>query len=133
MCSPIKLEEGRDERYWPAPRAATSQFTPLRPSTDRDASRAEDLVQTCVVRALANQDRWAEGTNLRGWLFTILHNEFVSQYGAMPVNAIVDRPPISSPPLCRAPIRKCRTGSLSCTQRWGSYRRASEKLSCLSA
>ena len=45
----------------------------------RDASRAEDLVQTCVVRALVNQDRWAEGTNLRGWLFTILHNEFVSQ------------------------------------------------------
>ena len=23
----------------------------------RDASRAEDLVQTCIVRALANQDR----------------------------------------------------------------------------
>ena len=45
----------------------------------RNASRAEDLVQTCIVRALANQDRWAEGTNLQGWLFTILHNVFVSQ------------------------------------------------------
>jgi RNA polymerase sigma-70 factor, ECF subfamily len=45
----------------------------------RDASRADDLVQTCIVRALANQDRWAEGTNLQGWLCTILHNVFVGQ------------------------------------------------------
>lgn len=45
----------------------------------RDASRAEDLVQTTVLRALINQGKWAEGTNLRGWLFSILHNEFVSQ------------------------------------------------------
>jgi RNA polymerase sigma-70 factor (ECF subfamily) len=45
----------------------------------RDASRAEDLVQTCIVRALVNQDRWAEDTNLQGCLFTILHNAFVSQ------------------------------------------------------
>lgn len=45
----------------------------------RDGSRAEDLVQTCIVRALTKQDRWAEGTNLQSWLFTILHNVFLSQ------------------------------------------------------
>jgi RNA polymerase sigma-70 factor, ECF subfamily len=47
-------------------------------SLTRDAERAEDLVQTCLVRALANQHRWREGTDLRAWLFTILHNEFIS-------------------------------------------------------
>src|SRR5271168_3808132 len=44
----------------------------------RDASRADDLVQSCLVRAIAKQHLWQEGTDLRAWLFTILHNHNVN-------------------------------------------------------
>src|SRR5271168_253188 len=44
----------------------------------RDASRADDLVQSCLVRAISKQHLWQEGTDLRAWLFTILHNEHVN-------------------------------------------------------
>ena len=44
----------------------------------RDASRADDLVQSCLVRAIAKQHLWQEGTDLRAWLFTILHNQNVN-------------------------------------------------------
>lgn len=44
----------------------------------RDRERADDLVQTCLTRALARQHLWQPGTALRAWLFTILHNAWVS-------------------------------------------------------
>jgi RNA polymerase sigma-70 factor, ECF subfamily len=44
----------------------------------RDAVRADDLVQSCLVRAVAKQHLWEPGTNLRAWLFTILHNQHVN-------------------------------------------------------
>ncbi len=44
----------------------------------RDASRADDLVQSCLVRALAKEHLWQVGTDLRAWLFTILHNQHVN-------------------------------------------------------
>ena len=44
----------------------------------RDASRADDLVQSCLMRALAKQHLWQPGTDLRAWLFTILHNQHVN-------------------------------------------------------
>jgi RNA polymerase sigma-70 factor (ECF subfamily) len=38
-----------------------------------DRARADDLVQDCIERALSRSHLWREG-NLRGWLFTIMHN-----------------------------------------------------------
>ena len=34
---------------------------------------ADDLVQDCLERALSRSHLWQDG-NLRGWLFTIMHN-----------------------------------------------------------
>jgi len=44
----------------------------------RDMSRADDLVQSCLTRAVAKQHLWQPGTDLRAWLFTILHNQHVN-------------------------------------------------------
>jgi RNA polymerase sigma-70 factor (ECF subfamily) len=44
----------------------------------RDLTRADDLVQSCLTRAVAKQHLWQPGTDLRAWLFTILHNQHVN-------------------------------------------------------
>ena len=44
----------------------------------RDVVRADDLVQNCLARAIAKQHLWQPGTDLRAWLFTILHNQHVN-------------------------------------------------------
>lgn len=45
----------------------------------RDVSAADDLVQDCLARGLGKLHLWTEGTDLRAWLFTILHNQYVNQ------------------------------------------------------
>ena len=45
----------------------------------RNASAADDLVQECVVRGLTKAHLYKPGTNLRAWLFTIMHNLHVSE------------------------------------------------------
>ena len=44
----------------------------------RDPVAADDLVQDCLVRALGKIHLWEKGTDLRAWLFTILHNQYFS-------------------------------------------------------
>jgi len=48
-------------------------------SLAHNAAQADDLVQDTLVKALANVDRFEQGTNLRAWLFTILRNHYYSQ------------------------------------------------------
>jgi RNA polymerase sigma-70 factor (ECF subfamily) len=44
----------------------------------RNTERADDLVQDTLVRAIAKQHLWQAGTNLRAWLFTLMHNQNVN-------------------------------------------------------
>jgi RNA polymerase sigma-70 factor (ECF subfamily) len=44
----------------------------------RDVTAADDLVQDCLTRALGKLHLWQRGTDLRAWLFTILHNQYVN-------------------------------------------------------
>jgi RNA polymerase sigma-70 factor (ECF subfamily) len=44
-----------------------------------DANRADDLVQDTLARAWEKRTLWQAGTDLRAWLFTIMHNLFVNQ------------------------------------------------------
>lgn len=44
----------------------------------KNIERADDLVQDTLVRALVKQHLWQAGTNLRAWLFTLMHNQNVN-------------------------------------------------------
>jgi RNA polymerase sigma-70 factor (ECF subfamily) len=44
---------------------------------DRDA--ADDLVQDTLERALSRMHLWRAGSDMRAWLFTIMHNVYVNQ------------------------------------------------------
>lgn len=44
-----------------------------------DSGAADDLVQDALERALVKQNLWREGSDLRAWLFTVMHNVFVNQ------------------------------------------------------
>jgi RNA polymerase sigma-70 factor (ECF subfamily) len=44
-----------------------------------DVNRADDLVQDTLERALAKLHLWQPGSDLRAWLFTLMHNLFVNQ------------------------------------------------------
>ncbi|MCG8016319.1 MAG: sigma-70 family RNA polymerase sigma factor [Candidatus Thiodiazotropha sp. 'RUGA'] len=47
-------------------------------SLTRDPHQSDDLVQDCLDRALSRMHQWKSNTNLRAWLFTIMHNLHVS-------------------------------------------------------
>jgi RNA polymerase sigma-70 factor (ECF subfamily) len=45
----------------------------------RNEADAQDLVQDTYLRAFRSSGQFEAGTNLRGWMFTILHNTFLNQ------------------------------------------------------
>jgi RNA polymerase sigma-70 factor (ECF subfamily) len=44
-----------------------------------DRAAADDLVQDTLERALSRFHLWRRGSDLRAWLFTIMHNLYVNQ------------------------------------------------------
>jgi RNA polymerase sigma-70 factor, ECF subfamily len=64
----------------------------------RNPERADDLVQDTLVRALAKQHFWQPGTNIRAWLFTLMHNQNVNTVRrAIREGVSVDLEELSSP------------------------------------
>ncbi|HEU5165473.1 MAG TPA: RNA polymerase sigma factor [Chitinophagaceae bacterium] len=60
-----------------------SNADPLRPfavSLTHDQEVAKDLFQETLYKALANQDKYSTGTNIKAWLFTIMRNIFINDY-----------------------------------------------------
>lgn len=45
-----------------------------------NASTGNDLVQETLLKAWSNRDKFADGTNLKAWLFTILRNTYFSEF-----------------------------------------------------
>lgn len=46
----------------------------------RDTEAAKDLFQETMYRALANQEKYNVGTNIKAWLYTIMRNIFINNY-----------------------------------------------------
>lgn len=46
----------------------------------RDNEAAKDLYQETLYKALANQEKYNDGTNIKAWLFTIMRNIFINNY-----------------------------------------------------
>ena len=46
----------------------------------KDAEDANDLVQDTMLKAITYYNKFKEGTNLKGWLFTIMKNTFINNY-----------------------------------------------------
>ena len=60
----------------------------------RNRADAEDLVQDTFVKAMRFAESFRAGTNLKAWLFTILHNTWrnrVRDLGRQPVEVDMDR------------------------------------------
>ena len=49
-------------------------------SLTHDMDDTKDLVQDTILKAYRYQSKFQEGTNLRGWLYTILKNSFINNY-----------------------------------------------------
>ncbi len=47
-------------------------------SLTRDTTRADDLVQDCLCRAIRKRHLFEPDTDLRAWLFTLMHNQYVN-------------------------------------------------------
>jgi RNA polymerase sigma factor (sigma-70 family) len=52
-----------------------------------DAWAADDLVQDTLERACSKWRLWIVGSDLRAWLFTVMHNVFASQVRRAPARA----------------------------------------------
>src|ERR1700736_72543 len=69
----------------------------------RSADRADDLVQETLLRAISKSHLWQTGTDIRAWLFTIMHNHYVN----MVRRAMRDEAPVDTEQMPRslAPLR----------------------------
>ena len=64
----------------------------------RASDRAEDLVQDTLLRALTKLHLWQPGTDIRAWLFTIMHHQYVNtvRREAREATTVVDIEHVSS-------------------------------------
>jgi RNA polymerase sigma factor (sigma-70 family) len=53
---------------------------PFAVNLTKDSEAANDLYQETLYKALANQEKYNAGTNIKAWLFTIMRNIFINDY-----------------------------------------------------
>jgi RNA polymerase sigma-70 factor, ECF subfamily len=83
---------------------------------------ADDLVQDGLERAIARFDQFEPGTNLRAWLFTILHNMRCDQH-----RRVVRRP--LELPIEQTPQHACTRATQADALQLSDFRRAFGRLS----
>jgi RNA polymerase sigma-70 factor (ECF subfamily) len=58
----------------------TTSLRPFALKLTKDVEEANDLLQETMLKAYTNRDKFAEGTNLKAWLYTIMKNTFITNY-----------------------------------------------------
>lgn len=53
---------------------------PYATNLTKSKEETEDLIQDTFYRAIANREKFADGTNIKAWLFTIMKNIFINNY-----------------------------------------------------
>ena len=77
--------------------AAVPNLRAFAMSLSGSLDRADDLVQETLLRAIAKAHLWQAGTDIRAWLFTIMHNQHVNTvHSAMRGDAMIDIEEVSS-------------------------------------
>lgn len=46
----------------------------------KSSEESNDLIQETYYKALKNSEKFQEGTNIKGWLYTIMKNTFINAY-----------------------------------------------------
>jgi RNA polymerase sigma-70 factor, ECF subfamily len=78
------ISAGGERRHPEVARQIEEEIPFLRRTVRRwhhEKADADDLVQDTLVRALANSHLWQPGSDLRGWLFAIMRNQFRAGIG----------------------------------------------------
>jgi len=71
--------------------SAQKYLKPFALKLTNDAVDAEDLIQETMYKAFSNANKFAHGTNLKAWLFTIMKNIFINDYRKkVKQNTVVD-------------------------------------------
>lgn len=70
----------------------------------RDQEDSQDLLQDTMLKAILYSGKFKEGTNLKGWLYTIMKNTFINNYRRIvKSNTFIDRTEeLSSPQLLKS-------------------------------
>lgn len=69
-------------------------LNPFAVTLTRDKESAKDLVQETMYKAIANREKYINGTNIKAWLYTIMRNIFINDYRKkMKQNVIFDSTP----------------------------------------
>lgn len=72
----------------------TEYLTPFAMKLTRDMEKAKDLIQDTLYRALANREKFNDGTNIKAWMYTIMRNIFINNYRrTVKQNTILDSTP----------------------------------------
>ena len=58
----------------------SSNLRPFAINLTQDVEAANDLLQETMYRALTNQEKFRDGTNLKAWMYTIMKNIFINGY-----------------------------------------------------
>ncbi len=58
----------------------TEYLKPFAMTLTRDMEKAKDLIQDTLYRALANREKYNDGTNIKAWMYTIMRNIFINNY-----------------------------------------------------
>lgn len=62
---------------------ASKSLKPFALKLTRNLDEANDLIQDTLLKAVSNHDKFAAGTNIKAWLYTIMKNTFFTSYQKM--------------------------------------------------